>query len=131
MEITADRCNEDFTQCTKYPQFSTGNVCNDLNSTFYGKDLLKQTTPTVKCPVQAVSRHVSSLNFLNNRMDAFQGKYVFNNSLVDFTNLARLSVITGMYKTKFVAYQVRNGNRRQILCWTAVARVSNYNKRKN
>lgn len=55
MEMQLERCNEDLTQCTTYPSMVRDNVCNEFNTTFYGKEFLSRVHPPLKCPIKTVS----------------------------------------------------------------------------
>lgn len=52
MEMNSERCNGEM--CTSYPPITSKNICNDFNSTFFGKDFLTRVQPSLKCPIEAV-----------------------------------------------------------------------------
>lgn len=60
MEMIVERCNDNLSECTRYPPLTRENICNDFNTTFYGPDFLTNVTPPLACPLQAVSRTLST-----------------------------------------------------------------------
>uniref|UniRef100_A0A336MWY2 CSON002485 protein n=1 Tax=Culicoides sonorensis TaxID=179676 RepID=A0A336MWY2_CULSO len=96
LEFTPAKCNDDLSSCSDFPTVHNNNLCNAFNSTSLGKNFFTRIEPRVKCPIMA-------------------GKYIFNNSLLEFEGAKRINYLAGRYRSKVVAVQTKNGKKRQLI----------------
>lgn len=126
------RCNDDLSQCTTYPPVKRENVCNELNTTYFGRDLFPRIQPPLKCPIKAVSSSDSRSLCINDPpLITFQGKYIFNRTIIDFAKFSESNLISGKYKSHMKVFDMKNGKPRQILCWNVITRVTGFSSRRN